>query len=926
MMELSETIHMLGDLLGEVILSQEGSGLFDIEEQIRNTAKERRSENPQKAQAGAVKLAKLVSSLDTPSARVIARAFGLYFDLVNSAEDIHRVNVLRQREAKHYPQPLRDSIEEAVIALKKRGLTQEQMARMLDSLQIELVLTAHPTESRRRTILSKIHNLSEILRALNFSYLLPREWEEQMENLRGEIITLWLTDRTRTTQPVVTDEVRAGLYFVDQIFWSALPQIYEALNTALASHYPGLSVNHPWLQLASWIGGDRDGNPNVTTEVTAETLRLHRGLAIEKHRHTLQDLSRHLSINSREIPASEKLAAWLESRRPFPSHTAYIEDRYPAETYRLVLSLLASNLAAASQDDMKSHLLSEDPHTALVQTQDLMGPLDWIASSLPLAVQRGPLLQARRQVEIFGLHGVRLDIREDAARLNRALGEILKALNISPDFENLSDTARRDLLVDLLQKQPPPLAAHPGVTPEGHETWALFRLIDRAREIYGRDLLGPFIISMCRCAADVLAVLLMARWMGCADCVQIAPLFETIQDLENAPEVLSELFSLEVYQNHLKTYPEGQMVMIGYSDSNKDGGYLMSNWALYQAQESIARVCQEHGVQLTLFHGRGGTVARGGGPVYKAIRAAPGGTVNGRYRLTEQGEIISSHYSNLDLANRHLEQITNAVLLASAPTFSENLSPQAEDDNQISPKEIPPEWRETLQAMSSESLAAYRGLVYETPGFLDFWRAATPLEEIKYLHIGSRPASRQPGTEEVNKIRAIPWVFSWMQSRFNLPGWFGLGTGLNYLFCNQPDCLELLHQMVHSWPFFRNLLANAELSLLKADMDIALLYADLVPDRDLSNRIFTTIRSEYDRTVQAVLRISEKKTLLQSEPEIQLAVKVRNPYVDPLNYIQVDMLRRLRALPHEKTEEALVIRDVILMTINGIAAGLRNTG
>jgi phosphoenolpyruvate carboxylase len=413
---------------------------------------------------------------------------------------------------------------------------------------------------------------------------------------------------------------------------------------------------------------------------------------------------------------------------------------------------------------------------------------------------------------------------------------------------------------------------------------------------------------MARDPFDVLTVMLLARWTGCEHGLEIAPLFETMADLRAAPDILADLFNLKAYRSHLESCGNHQMVMIGYSDSNKDGGYLAANWALYQAQEKIAQICDQHGIQLTLFHGRGGTVARGGGPANRAIRAQPPGTIGARFRVTEQGEIITSRYSNPDLAYRHLQQITSAVLLSSAP--------QAPGTGQ----ELPEAWREAMDRMSLVAQSAYRRLVFETPGFVDYWRASTPLNEIKNLRIGSRPATRT-GQERIEDIRAIPWVFSWMQSRFNLPSWYGIGAGLESL--GDP---ALLKEMFESWPFFRSLLDNTEMSLLKADMDIARMYSDLAPERALAEMVFNDVQAEYERTRLMILATSGHKQLMDGDAMIQRSIRRRNPYVDPLNFIQVEMLRRLRALEDSEGEEAEALREVVLITINGIAAGLRNTG
>ncbi|MCC6188335.1 MAG: phosphoenolpyruvate carboxylase [Anaerolineales bacterium] len=904
-MDLSGTIHLLGELLGRVLSEQESPALFETEERIRSAAKARRA-----GEAGAAEaLAREVAALDPNAARAVASAFTLYFDLVNLAEERYRVQALRERERELHPAPIGESIPAAIAQLKAQGVTRQGMAALLGGLRVELVLTAHPTEAKRRTLLSKVQRISRALQQLQRNSLLPRERDAAIAAIEAEITAIWLTGRARTARPAVTDEVRTGLYFVDEIFWDALPRVYGDLEAALAEHYPGLGTPPAWLTLASWIGGDRDGNPNVTAAVTAETLRLHRGLAVEGHRQRLQDLARRLSLSAHRIPLPPALEAWLEARRPLPAHVAYLEQRYGDEPFRLVMALLAADLEEASRDDMTARLLEAAPHAARVRASDLAAPLAEVAAAVPRRLAEGSVCTAQRQVEIFGLHAARLDLREDSARLSAALGELLRALNIDLAFDRSDDAAQTALLARLLAEPSPRLAPNPGVTAETAETWALFRLIARAREVYGPELLGPFIISMTRGPADVLTVLLLAQWARCADGLSIVPLFETVDDLDSAPRILSALFGLEPYRRHLRGLGDEQMIMIGYSDSNKDSGYLAANWALYQAQAAVAEVCARHGVKFTLFHGRGGTVARGGGPANRAIRAQPPGTVNGRFRVTEQGEVIASRYGDPDLAHRHLEQIVSAVLLSSAR------GGRAPGDGPL-----PTAWRAAITAMAAAARAEYRDLVYGTPRFLEFWQAATPLEEISRLRIGSRPAARRAGALEVTHIRAIPWVFSWMQSRFNLPGWYGLGTAL------AAADTGLLGDMYAGWPFLRALLDNAEMSLLKADLGIARLYTDLVPDRSLATQTFARLQAEYDRTCAAVRAITGHAELLDDDPVIQRAIHLRNPYVDPLNYVQVEVLRRLRALPDPEGPQAEPLREALVMTINGIAAGLRNTG
>ncbi len=922
-MELSATIHLLGELLGDVIAEQESRAHLEAEERIRALAKARRAGDPDAAD----KLAAEAAALSPDFAYAIAAAFTLYFDLVNLAEEINRVRALRERERERGNAPTAESIADAVATLKARGVSHDQLAAVLRNLRVELVLTAHPTEAKRRTILTRLERISRALRALDDSDLLPREHDTTLESLRAEITALWLTDRARTARPAVTDEVRTGLYFVDSIFWEVLPRICDDLEAALAEHYPGLEPPPGWLGLASWIGGDRDGNPNVTAEVTAETLRLHRGLAVERHRRSLHDLARRLSLSARRVPLPPELLARIEARRPFPPHIAFLEKRYAAEPYRLLLSLLAADLEDASKDDMVTRLLSSAPHVTRLHTEAFTAQLDLAARAVPRRLAGGTLRAVRRQFDIFGFHAARLDVREESGRLAAALGEILRGLKIDFDFEEGTDRARAATLRQLFSAATPSLAPRPGVTAETAETWALFQLLARARAVYGRDLLGPFIISMTRGPADVLTVLLLARWAGCEDGLQIVPLFETLDDLDAAPRILAELFALDIYRAHLATCGDEQTVMIGYSDSNKDGGYVAANWALYQAQENIARTCREHGIQLTLFHGRGGTVARGGGPANRAIRAQPPGTVNGRFRLTEQGEILAARYADPDIAHRQLEQIVNAVLLASV---DETTADGRQTTVVHRPSSVVQEWRSAMTAMATSARGAYRNLVYETPGFVEYWQTATPVDEISRLRIGSRPTARRGGALQVTHIRAIPWVFSWMQSRFNLPGWYGLGTALppfgRPTSNLQPPSPEILRDMYAHWPFFRAALDNAEMSLLKADLGIAALYSDLAPDRELARAIFARIRDEYERARDAILAVSGHNALMDNEPVIQRSVQLRNPYVDPLNYLQIEMLRRLRALPDPDSPAAEPLREVIVLTINGIAAGLRNTG
>jgi len=902
---LSEMINILGGILGEVIAEQESADLFQTEERIRLLAKTRRqAEQPGNPDH---ELTVAVRALGSKSARAVADAFALYFDLTNLSEDHHRIRRLRQRARDSYPQPLPQSVASAIQTLKEKGTSAAQMAALLRSLDVELVLTAHPTEAKRRTMLSKLQRISALLSQLD-SDIAPDEQNVVLDKIRAEVTGMWLTNRDRIAKPMVTDEVRTGLFFVESVFWDTLPQIYSELEKALHEHYPGLRLRPGWLRLASWMGGDRDGNPYVKSDITAETLRLHRGLALVHHRAALSELSRRLSMTSRRSAVVPELTAWLEARQPYNEHETYLAERYPDEQIRLALALLGQDLQnAVSNADMVPRLLDDAPHEARVSLPEILQVLRWIEQSVPESIAKISVRPLIQQFEIFGLHAARLDLREDSAMINSAVGELLRALKLHPAFEDAPADERARLLTLLLQQPVPALARNAGVTLPTVETAKLFRLIRRVRTIYGGELLGPFIISMCKSAADVLAVLLLARWSDCADGMFIAPLFETIDDLRNAPTILQTLFTNPVYQAHLETCQRSQMVMVGYSDSNKDGGFLASNWNLYQGQEQIAETCQKYDVRVTLFHGRGGSIARGGGPIFRGVQMQAPNSLRGRFRLTEQGEVIGARYATPQLARRHLEQMTHAVITASTPDMAK--------------AQLPAHWRETLESTAEVARQTYRSLVYQSDGFMDFWRQATPLDEIGRLRIGSRPTKRgSGGVIQVGNIRAIPWVFSWMQSRFNLPGWFGLGSGLSSV------GVAVLQEMYSEWPFFRAMLSNAELSLLQADMGIASQYVRLVSDQTLAKHFFQQIQDEYNRTRDVILAITGESHLLANEPVIQRSVEVRNPYIDPLNFIQVEYLRRLRALPDPESKPAQDLRDVIVVTINGIAAGLRNTG
>jgi len=785
------------------------------------------------------------------------------------------------------------------------------------------------TEAKRRSVQSKLRRISQILHELERHDPPPGVKEQLHERLGAEVTALWITDYARTARPTVTDEVRTGLYHFGATLWDVVPQIIRSLKRSLEEHYPAIRAPERVLLFGSWIGGDRDGNAFVTADTTAETLRLHRGLAVERHRRELRQLEQSLSLSDHLVEVSPSVRTLLKRAEDHDNaHIQYLRDRYPREPFRLATALLVADLAETSADDVSGRLRGANagPLPGLRLPDGLMHALRIMDRSLRDAgagqVADVDLTRIIRQLQTFGLGTARLDIRQHSAKHTQALDELLRRLGEHDDYAGLEPAERHMLLTRLLES---PTTSRPKPWPPADlsapvlELCALFEVLDCATEFYGREIIGPYVISMTSGPEDVLSVLLLARWFGLSpgpdqegeERLAIAPLFETRDDLRSAARIMTELFSHPAYDRHLEGHARAQTVMIGYSDSNKDAGFVPANWELYQAQEFLATACRGADVTLTLFHGRGGSIARGGGPANRAILAQPPESIDGRLRITEQGEMISERYSNPIIARRHLEQVVHAVLMSSAPSHREAA-------------QISRPWRAALDELSDHGHQAYRSLVYDTPEFLVYWQQATPIQEIGLLHLGSRPAKRSAG-EEFGEVRAIPWVFSWMQSRTTLPGWYGLGSALESVGTDADGALRLV-EMYRQWPFFNTLIDNAQLSLGKADMDIAALYSGLVEDRVLGDRIFTQIRQEYDRSRQWILRITGQREILDNEPSLQRAIRRRNPYIDPLHLVQLELLRRLRGLDDGNGDEGEHLRRSIFHTIVGIASGLKNTG
>ena len=911
---LSAEIRNLGKILGEIIVKLEGKPILDLEENLRLLAKSSRA-----GSADADKdLQAAVRKLTVTEAGRMAMAFTVYFELVNLAEETHRVRLLRQRRRAHYSDPkvppMRETIGAALRELKAKNVSPEKVQSLLEKLSIELVFTAHPTESKRRTMLNKLQRLSQ---RLNNPEAFIEDEVTGIVNpraLEAEITALWLTDRSRSARPHVTDEVRTGLWYFDTTLWQTVPLLQDELERALADSYPTVKAPTRWITFGTWMGGDRDGNPFVTPTVTAETIMLHRKLALEKIQSTLRGLSRQLSVSSQLDEISPALKKWLETDHVTDPHVAALKERYPYEPYRLALAGLRSRLMAAEEAEKPEWLVAPkegDGSEAAVKTEEVREILDLIGESLSghraALLAEGELHRLRQQVTLFGLSVARLDVRQHSMRHETAIKELLASIGACADYSALTEEERLAVLIKVLATPAPKLADN--FTPETSDVIGSVRVLKRAKELYGEEAVGAYVISMTHDLSDIIEVMVFQHLVGVV--LDIAPLFETLGDLEAAPGILTQMFECEPYRKHLKARNDHQMIMLGYSDSNKDCGYLTANWALFQAQETISAVCKKRSLGLTLFHGRGGSIARGGGPAAKAILAQPCGCYDSKIRVTEQGEVLSTRYHDPDLAFRIIEQMAYGVLLGAHAAQEE--------------AQVPESWRVAMTEMSRLAYSAYAALVHKDKQFIEFWRIATPIEEISGLKLGSRPTFRK-ATTSVEDLRAIPWVFSWMQSRFVFPGWYGLGSALDQFAAKGPEQAALLQTMYKEWMFFKATIDNAQLTLLKADMKIASHYAALVPDQSIRTRIFNNIAEEFHRTEMSILAITGQKALLEREPVLAKSVQLRNPYIDPLNYIQIDMIKRLRGMEDKTTVEADSVRAVIELTINGVSGGLKNTG
>ena len=919
--ELARDVRLLGNALGDVLREQGGEALLQAVERIRALTKEARSRQGQ--DAAEAELDRLFGAMDFWQALPVLKAFTTYFQLVNLAEQKEIVRVNRRRAFAAGDQPRPESVRDAVKSLHQAGMTADEMRALVGSLSIQLVFTAHPTESKRRSVQEKLHRLSDYLGRLEEPQTSQSDRERLELDIAAETEILWQTDEVRQRRLSVLDEARNILFYFGETLFQVTPRLYADLQKALVQWYPGETFDIPvFLEYGSWVGGDRDGNPTITLAHTAEVLRLHRNQVLSQYLPAVRTLSDRLSQSRHYVGISDDLERSLaQDAERLPQVATEAAGRSPTEPYRRKCEFIWERLRR-TQSSAEGGYASAGEFIADLETirRSLEENRGHYAARRALA----PLLS---QARLFGFHLARLDIREHKDKYLGALAAVLH--DQGTDWPALTEAEKIALLEREIGGRRPLVPAQLAFDEDTNTTLGLFRLVSDKMQALGPDAVGSFILSMASDVSDVLAVLLLAKEARLADLrpesdgengwsrVDVVPLFETIEDLENAPAVLDTLLSNPLYRRNVSLRGDSQEVMVGYSDSNKDGGYLTANWKLYVAQSRLAEVAQRHGVTLRLFHGRGGAVGRGGGPAGKAILAQPPGSVRGRLKITEQGEVIAARYFDQEIAYRNLEQIVHAVLMASAEHGSET-------------GETPPEWAQAMEEVSDTAFHAYRALVYDDPDFVRFFQEATPIGELAQLNIGSRPPKRT-ASDRIEDLRAIPWVFSWMQSRYTLPGWYGVGTALADYAGQSPAHLTRLREMYRQWPFFTTLLDNAQMSLAKADMDIAARYARLVGDQAIAQRIYDTIAGEFRRSVEIICRITEQEALLDHQPILQKSIRLRNPYVDPLSYLQVELLRRLRALPPDGDSEDMRaqrrdLRAAVLLSINGVAAGVKNTG
>jgi phosphoenolpyruvate carboxylase len=921
---LVEDIRLLGRILGDVIRTQEGPEAYELVEQIRKLSVAFRRDADHEADKA---LKKLLKGLPGDRAVSVIRAFTYFSHLANLAEDRHHIRRRAIHERAGHTQE--GSIDVALQRLRWAGITPKSISDMLATSYVAPVLTAHPTEVQRKSILDAERDIAHLLTerdaikaraaAVNAAKdaLTPKELAANEWQMRARVMQLWQTRLLRFTKLTVADEIENALSYYEATFLREIPKLYAELEEAL----PGQPIAS-FLRMGQWIGGDRDGNPNVTAQTLEHALTRQSDVALRHYLTEVHFLGSELSLSAMLVPFGPEMLALAERS---PDTNEHRQD----EPYRRALTgmyaRLAATLKALTGGDAARHAVA--PQNPYASAEAFLADLRVIEASLcshhaeAVAAQRlHPLIRA---VEVFGFHLATVDLRQSSDKHEEVVAELLTAARVEKNYSQLDEHAKQALLLGLLNDARPLRVQGADYSAHAMSELAIFEMARRMLTSFGRQAIRHYIISHTETVSDLLEVLLLQKEVGLLrgtldaqahNDLIVVPLFETIEDLRNAAPIMRDFYALPGVAALIQRSGGEQDIMLGYSDSNKDGGIFTSNWELYRAEIALVELFDQlkgsHGITLRMFHGRGGTVGRGGGPSYQAILAQPPGTVRGQIRLTEQGEVIGSKYANPEIGRRNLETLVAATLEATL------LQPTK------------PATRAFLDAaaeLSEASMAAYRGLVYDTPGFTDYFFGATPLKELAQLNIGSRPASRK-ALQKIEDLRAIPWGFSWGQCRLTLPGWLGFGSAVA-AFLDKPDAAErkaalaLLQKMYRQWPFFRTLLSNMDMVLAKSDLALASRYAELVSDTRLRKKIFAAIEAEWHRTADALAQITGEKNRLASNPALDRSIRHRFPYIDPLHHLQVELIRRYRAgLADERVQRGIHI------SINGIAAGLRNTG
>ncbi|MEM9825275.1 MAG: phosphoenolpyruvate carboxylase [Planctomycetota bacterium] len=906
-------IGFLGSLLGETIRTYAGRDAFALVEKVRRLSWLRRTGDTE----ADAQLKHLFAGLDDEQVRMVTRAFTIFLDLLNLVEDRRRIQVLRQRAEAALPAAPAESIGQAFAQLKSQGVSAEVAEKLLNALNIELVFTAHPTEAKRRSVRRKLSEIRRLTTAFHEEAFAHRRRFIEDDILR-ELAILWQTDFIRPWRPSVMQEVQRGLS-IKSVLWHTVPEISREISKAAAEQYgDDVTLRSPPIEFGSWIGGDRDGHPGVTADVTATTLKwLHRE-AIEYHLNTCRELFDTFTLSSRQATVGvEVQRALKDAVNEFPELEDQIAAVPPGEICRRYLAVICWRLQqthqalVADSGATPSQAVYTHPDQLQTDLQCLIGSVIPIAGSSRVLE---PLRVWREQISTFGFHLAKLDVRQNSSVYRKVVNELLRSSGRCDAPESLSESDRCDALSGKVPKfLTGDLFAGQSYSDETIEVLRLFSGLHRHAAASGADSIGAQIVSMTSVPSDILSVLWLWEATRLDDHPQsaeppIVPLLETIEDLRNGPTILESLLSTDGYRQRLVRTGNRQMIMLGYSDSTKDGGYLSACWALHECQRTLSNIADKHGISVTYFHGRGGSLGRGGGPAARSILSLPRGSFDGSIRITEQGEVLAERYDDPEIAHRHLEQMVWSSLLA---TGSDSPQPDAT-------------WAETMSKVATESRRAYRELV-EADSFVAFFRAATPISEIEQLPIGSRPSRRKPDGG-LDDLRAIPWVFSWTQCRCLLPAWFGMGSACDALEQNDHS---VLRDMYRRWPFFRATMDNAELALAKADPGIMNEYFALTDgddgqgDHHGTRQIAKQIQDEYVRSREALLSITGNTDLLSGTPWLRESIRVRNRFIDPLNLLQVELMRRKQRDGLDDDEEH---RHLLRLTVNGIASGMRTSG